>query len=108
MPPGAFPRLTPVTTRRVTVLGGGNGGRTAAAEFGLGGHDVTLYEVPQFAGGLDAIAASGQIRARGVMEGVAPVRVEKDLARAIAGAEVILVVVPTNHHRTFAKMLAPL
>ena len=90
------------------MLGGGNGGRTAAAEFGLGGHDVTLYEVPQFAGGLDAIAASGQIRARGVMEGVAPVRVEKDLGRAITGAEVILVVVPTNHHRTFANMLAPL
>ena len=43
--------------RRVTVLGGGNGGRTAAVEFALAGHEVVLYDVPAFADGLDAIAA---------------------------------------------------
>ncbi len=94
--------------RKVTVLGGGNGGRTAAAEFGLGGHDVTLYEVPQFAAGLDAIARAGQIIASGEIQGTAPVRVEADLANAVAGSDVVFVVVPTNHHRTFARMLAPL
>lgn len=94
--------------RKVTVLGGGNGGRTAAAEFGLGGHDVTLWEVPQFAAGLDAIARAGHIVASGEIRGTAPVRVETDLKRAIDGADVVFVVVPTNHHRTFAGMLAPL
>lgn len=94
--------------RAVTILGGGNGGRTAAAEFGLGGHYVTLYEVPQFAAGLDAIARSGQITATGVISGTATVYVETDLVRAVAGADVVLVVVPTNHQRTFATMLAPL
>ncbi len=94
--------------RRVTVLGSGNGGRTAAAEFGISGHDVTLYEVPQFAAGLNAIGEAGQIHAHGEITGVAPVRVELDLAEAIAGAEVILVVVPTNFHLAYARMLGPL
>jgi opine dehydrogenase len=94
--------------RRVTVLGSGNGGRTAAAEFGIGGHDVVLFEVPRFAQGLTAIAEAGQIHAHGTIEGVAPVRVELDLAEAIAGAEIILVVVPTNYHLAYARMLGPL
>lgn len=97
-----------MTPRRVTVLGAGNGGRTAAAEFGLGGHDVTLYEVPQFAGGLEAIARAGHIVASGEIHGTAPVRVETDLATAVTGADVVFVVVPTNHQRTFAQLLDPI
>lgn len=97
-----------MTKRKVTILGAGNGGRTAAAEFGLGGHDVTLYEVPQFASGLDPIARAGHIIASGEISGTAPVRVTADLADAIEGAEAVFVVVPTNHHRTFARALAPL
>lgn len=97
-----------MSKRKVTVLGGGNGGRTAAAEFGLGGHQVTLYEVPQFADGLAAIARAGHIVATGEIQGTAPVRVESDLAAAVEGADVVFVVVPTNHHRAFAEMLAPL
>ncbi len=97
-----------MATRTVTVLGAGNGGRTAAAEFGLGGHDVRLYEIPQFAGGLDAIARAGHIVAKGEISGTAPVRVETDLEAAVDGADAVFVVVPTNHHRTFADLLAPL
>ena len=65
--------------RRVTILGGGNGARAAAAEFGIAGHQVTMYDVPQFIGGLAAIEASGRITADGVFAGTAPVRVEPDL-----------------------------
>lgn len=96
-----------MTTRRVAVLGAGNGGRTAAAEFALGGHDVTLYEVPEFAASLQDIARAGHITAVGQIAGTAPVRVESDLAAAVAGADVVFVVVPTNHQRTFAGLLAP-
>lgn len=97
-----------MSSRRVAVLGAGNGGRTAAVEFALAGHEVTLYEVPQFAGLLAGIAAAGRIRASGAIVGEAPVRVELDLPGAVAGAELILVVVPTNHQRHFAAALAPL
>lgn len=96
-----------MTTRRVAVLGAGNGGRTAAAEFALRGHEVTLYDVPPFSAGLHAIATAGHIVATGEIEGTAPVRVESDLAAAVDGADVVFVVVPTNHQRTFAGLLAP-
>ena len=95
-------------SRRVTVLGAGNGGRTAAAELSLGGHEVTLFEVPEFATGLAGIHAAGAITAIGQISGIAPVRVELDLGSALDGAEAILIVVPTNHHRAYADMLAPL
>ena len=97
-----------MASRRVAVLGAGNGGRAAAGEFGLGGHDVTLFEVPDFAAGLAGIRTAGTITLDGQINGTAPVRVELDLAHAIEGAEAIVVVVPTNHHRVFAAMLAPL
>ncbi|TXH44994.1 MAG: hypothetical protein E6Q90_02280 [Actinobacteria bacterium] len=93
--------------RRVTVLGGGNGGRTAAVEFALAGHEVVLYDVPAFADGLDAIAKAGHVTATGVIAGSAPVRVELDLGRAVDGAELILMVVPTMHQMALADLLAP-
>lgn len=97
-----------MASRRVTVLGGGNGGRTTAAEFGLAGHDVTIYEVPHLADGLAAIRDAGSITAKGEIRGQAPVRVESDLGRAVAASEAIVVVVPTNYQRAFAAMLGPL
>lgn len=97
-----------VASRRVAVLGAGNGGRTAAAEFGLRGHDVTLFEVPEFAADLAQIGTTGAITSVGQVSGTAPVRVELDLRSAVADAEVIVIVVPTNLHRRFATMLGPL
>jgi len=93
--------------RRVTILGGGNGARAAAFEFGAAGHEVTLYEIPEFADGVRAIAEAGRIRARGVMIGIAPVRVATDIATAVAGADVIIAIVPTMHHQSYAERLAP-
>lgn len=99
--------MTDPGARRVTVLGGGNGARTAAAEFGLGGHEVTLYQFPAMAHELDAIAESGHIVADGVIAGIAPVRVERDLNAAVDGADVILIVVPTMYQLTYAEHLVP-
>ncbi len=96
-----------MTSRRVAVLGGGNGGRATAAELSLGGHEVTLYDSPAFAAGLSAIREAGQISAVGVISGTGPVTVESDLQAAVTGAEAVLVVVPTNHQRGFAHTLGP-
>lgn len=93
--------------RRVAILGGGNGGRTAAVDLALAGHEVRLYDVPAFASGLDAIAATGRITATGVISGSAPVRVEFDLGRAVAGVDLVLMVVPTMHQMALADLLAP-
>jgi opine dehydrogenase len=97
----------PVAVRQVTILGGGNGARTAAAELGIAGHRVTMFDVPEFAGSLAGIAAAGQITAKGAISGTAPVRVDHDLAAAVDGADAILIVVPTNFHALYARLLAP-
>lgn len=94
-------------SRRVTIVGGGNGARTAAAEFGIAGHEVTLYQIPALMHELATIAETGEIVAEGVIEGRGPVRVEPDLARAVADADVILIVVPTIYQVTYTDMLIP-
>ncbi|HQZ84210.1 MAG: hypothetical protein QG671_2880 [Actinomycetota bacterium] len=93
--------------RRVTVLGGGNGARAAAADFGIAGHEVVLYELPSFAAGVQQIAEAGAITARGAITGVAPVLVEADVGRAMAGAEALIVVVPTMYQVAYAEVMAP-
>lgn len=96
-----------MTTRRVTVLGGGNGARAAAADFGIAGHEVILYELPAFAAGVREIARAGVITARGAISGAAQVEVEEDLGRAMAGADVLIVVVPTMYQVAYAEVMAP-
>ena len=96
-----------MSTRRVTILGGGAGARTAAVEFALSGHHVTLCEAPAFSETLVGIGSAGSIEATGVISGEAAVHVGQDIGASIAEAEVILVVVPTMHQMTFVDLVAP-
>ncbi len=97
-----------MTSRSVSILGGGNGGRTAAVELALAGHRVTLYEMPEFADGMKGIQESLTITATGVISGTARLhRVCFDIAEAIAGAEVVIIIVPTMFHLAYAHLLAP-
>ncbi|MEI6621002.1 MAG: NAD/NADP octopine/nopaline dehydrogenase family protein [Actinomycetes bacterium] len=97
-----------MTRRRIAVLGGGNGARTAAAEYALRGHDVVMFDMPQFADAMRAIVDSGVIHARGEITGTASVRVIEDLGQAVQGTDAIVIVVPTMHHLDYARALTPL
>ena len=44
---------------KITIVGAGNAGCTYAAYAGMAGHDVCLYESPEFADNLTDIAARG-------------------------------------------------
>ena len=94
--------------RNVTILGGGNGARAAAAELSLLGHGITLYEARAFRDQLNEVAAASEITAVGEIEGVARLRVEADLEEAVADADLILIVVPTNVQRYFAESVVAL
>lgn len=48
---------------RITVIGAGNGGMTAAYHFAKLGHDVTIYDSPDFPAQIEAIRELGGIRA---------------------------------------------
>jgi opine dehydrogenase len=92
----------------VAVLGAGNGGCAAAADLALRGFDVRLYSrsseriAPILErGGIEITGAAGDGFARIAL-------VTNDLANAVAGADVILLCVPTSALVYFAPVLAPL
>lgn len=94
--------------RNVTILGCGNGGRSAAAEIALRGHQVTLFEMAEFAESVARIKETRTIKAVGVIEGTAKIhQVTTDISEAIADAEVIIIIVPTMFQLSYARLLAP-
>lgn len=99
--------------RKITIIGAGNGGFAAAADLTLRGFEVTLAELPQFSDNVKDIAGLGGINlevmpSTGLKGGFAPLKsVTTDMRQAIAGAELILVVVPSFGQATMADICAP-
>lgn len=88
------------------VVGGGNGGQSAAGHLGTMGYDVRLYDVVQET--VDAIAGAGGIQLDGAVQGFGPItRASMDMATVIDGADVIMVVAPAIYHRSIAATMAP-
>jgi opine dehydrogenase len=94
--------------QKVAVLGGGNGAHAAAADLSLRGFSVQMYEDPRFAGQMEQVFKTKQIRLSGAAgEGTANLfMVTTDLAEAICGVEYILLAVPAFAHRAYAEKLA--
>ena len=88
------------------VIGGGNGGQSAAAHLGVMGFPVTLFDVvPET---VNAINSQGGIHVDGAVQGFGKVKkATTDMAEAIEGAEVIMMILPALYHRDMAKKMAP-
>jgi len=87
------------------VLGGGNGGQAMAGYLGIRGHEVRLYN--RTFGKLAAVRRRGGVVLEGDEQGLGRVTLATtDLAEAIRGADVIMVVVPATAHRPIAAQLA--
>ncbi|HBY93059.1 MAG TPA: NADP transhydrogenase subunit alpha [Chloroflexi bacterium] len=98
----------------ITVLGGGNGAFAAAADLTLKGATVHLLEVPELApdtiapvqtrGGIELVNSD----VAGVAAGFAPVAVvTDDPEAALAGADMVLYVVPAYAERRFTEFCLP-
>jgi len=94
---------------KMTVIGAGHGGKAMAAHLSLMGFPVTLYnrtyehvEVIKKRGGVDLESdepgACGFAKLK---------QVTSDIAEALNGAEIIMVVVPSSAHADIAKAVAP-
>lgn len=96
-------------TTSITILGGGNTAFAVAANLALRGVEVTLAEIPSFAGMLEPIRETRTIRLDGVAErGAARLRaVTTDLGEALRENELALLIVPAYAHRPFAEACAP-
>jgi opine dehydrogenase len=93
--------------KKIAVLGAGHGGFAAAADLTRLGFEVTLQS--RNAERLAEVKARGGIAMQGVYEGFVPIKaITTDVARAIEGADLIMLVVPSIAIGHYARELAPL
>lgn len=93
--------------KAVAVLGAGHGGFAAAADLGKRGYSVRLHA--RRAEALAPLKAQGGIEVRGIAQGLVPVDVvTTDVAEAVRGADLIMLVVPSVAHEHYARALAGL
>src|SRR3954447_11038571 len=93
---------------RVAVLGAGNGGLASAFDFAQHGHEVSLYNLPEFPANLVAVEEAGGITASGDLDGFAPIRYAgHDPAEATAGAELVVLVGPAYSTEPLAVAVGP-
>jgi len=91
---------------KIAVIGAGNGGQALAAYLAFRGLDVTLYNRSYKR--IAPIIKNGKIRMEGYIQG--EVRISSattNIAEAIRGRKLIMVVVPAFAHRDIAAKLAP-
>lgn len=93
-------------SRAVAILGAGAGGAATAVELTRRGHEVRLWN--RSAATLAPFAAAGGVHHEGVLgDGFTPLAlVTEDLARALAGADVAMVCLPSLAHDGVAEALA--
>jgi opine dehydrogenase len=94
---------------RVAIIGGGNGGKAAAAELTLRGKRVRLFDFPEFRSNLEELTATRRITATGAVAGQAVLdRVTANLGEALEGADTIMVCTQALAHERVARELAAL
>ncbi|HKH17933.1 MAG TPA: NAD/NADP octopine/nopaline dehydrogenase family protein [Solirubrobacteraceae bacterium] len=93
---------------RVAVLGAGNGGVASAFDFAQHGHEVALFAPPEFGANVAAVDKAGGITSSGDLEGFVPIRYAgHDVAEALAGAELVLLVGPAYSTEPLAILAGP-
>lgn len=92
--------------RTVAVVGAGHGGLAVAGHLAIRGHEVRLCD--RDGAVVERIARAGVIEVTGKIEGKGKVALATtDLAAAVRGAEVVMVVVPGDAHAAVAEALVP-
>lgn len=88
---------------KITVIGAGNGGMTAAYHFSKMGHDVCIYDSPNFPAQIDAIRKQGGIEAleeehgcKMILSGFAPIALATtDIEKAMEFGEIFVMICPS-------------
>jgi opine dehydrogenase len=91
--------------KTIAVLGAGHGGCAAAADLGKRGLSVRLHARNEER--LVSLQRQAGIKVSGIHEGLVPIdHMTTDLAEAIEGADLIMLVVPSVAHGHYARGLA--
>lgn len=93
--------------RNIAILGAGNGGCAAAADLALQGYEVRLYSRSEAT--LKPIVERGGVAVvEGKNKSFARLRVvTRDIGDAVAGADLVMIAVPSVGHEYLGKNLAP-
>lgn len=97
---------------KVAILGAGHGGLAMTGDLTLGGHEIRLAAVPDHSTNLKLISAFGGVYVEGVTSSGAPPGFAKpamlttDVAEAIKGTEVIMIVVPAFAQEPYMRIIA--
>ena len=93
-------------TTKWTIVGGGNGGQSLAGHLSIMGFSVRLYDI--FEETINAISEQGGIHVEGAVQGFGALEfATTDIAKAVDGADVVMVVAPATAHRAIAEACAP-
>ncbi len=93
---------------KVAILGSGNGALAMGFEWARAGHDVYMFDFPQFDRQIKAINAAGGIYSEGEMEGFQPVKYAgHDIEVCLKDAPLIFAVGPAYSTEPFGKACAP-
>ncbi len=92
---------------KIAVLGAGAGGTTLAFDYAAHGHEVSLFDFPQFPGNIAAIAEQEGIHADGDISGFSSIAYAgHDIDRTLENAELIYVVGPAFSTEPFGEAVA--
>ena len=90
------------------IYGSGHSGCAHATYLGHAGHEVHLFDLPQFEKNLTYIQKNGGMTMKGYFQGYGPIKLATtNVQEAIDGVDVILIIVPAFAHETAARTLAP-
>ena len=93
---------------KVAILGSGNGALAMGFEWARAGHDIYMFDFPQFDRQIKAINAAGGIYSEGEMEGFQPVKYAgHDIEVCLKDAPLIFAVGPAYSTEPFGKACAP-
>ncbi len=88
------------------IIGGGNGGQTMAGHLGILGEKVRLYKRSQQ--GVNKINETKEIILHHAIEGVGKIEfATTSIAKAIDGADIIMLILPSNTHEKVAREMIP-
>src|SRR6056297_4027750 len=105
--PGDFGACAGRKIMKIAVLGAGAGGMSVASNCAIHGHEVRLFDFPQFSENINAIADRGEIVADGDIEGTAGIAYAgHDIDKALQDAELIYAVGPAYSTEPFGEAVA--
>lgn len=91
---------------KVAILGSGNGGCAAAADWSLAGHEVRIFDFKEFTNNIAAIKENTGVYVEGELNGFAPIAYSgHSIEKAIVGADLILAIGPAYSTQPFANLV---